>query len=107
MSSLRIGKHSDKIRLVMDATAKTAFTTDLDNQENLLILEMPNATWSASTAQSFSQSPLLRSYSVEPMNNGQGSRVILALKKPTQILKQQALPPGNNPNYRMYIDLKT
>lgn len=106
VKDLRVGEHSDKIRLVMDVSGKAAFTADLDNQENLLIIELPGTGWNAAPQQSFARSPLLQSYSVEPMNNGTGSRVIITLKKSTQILKQQALPPGDNPNYRIYLDLK-
>lgn len=105
ITAMRVGTHSDKIRLVMDASKKTPFNVDFDNQENLLIIELPQARWNAARQQSFARSPVLQSYSVEDINNGQGSRVIMTLKKSTQILKQQALPPGSNPNYRIYLDL--
>ena len=105
VKSLRIGQHSGKVRLVMDASSQTPYTVDLDNQENLLVVELPEARWTGAMQQSFSRSALLNSYSVEPINNGNGSRVILSLKKSTQILKEQALPPGTNPNYRIFMDL--
>lgn len=107
VSALRVGQHSDRLRVVMDLSSKASLMADLDNAENLLILELPDASWSAATQKSFAKSPLIRSYTVESINNGRGSRVIMALKKNTQILKQQDLPPGNNPNYRVYIDLAT
>lgn len=105
ISAIRVGEHSDKIRLVMDASQKTPFNVDFDNQENLLIIELPEAKWTAARSQSFARSPVLQSYSVEDINNGNGSRVIMTMKKSTQVLKQQALPPGTNPNYRIYLDL--
>ena len=105
VTSFRTGEHSDKVRLVMDVNAKTSFSLDLDNQERLLIIELPNASWNTAKEQSFARSPLLQSYNVETLDNG-GSRVIMTLKKDTSILKQQALPPGENPNHRIYFDLK-
>ena len=106
VKAMRVGQHSDKVRIVVDVSSKANYTLDLDNQENLLIFELPTAQWSAARSQRFSRSPLIQSYSVEPINNGQGSRVVMTLKKATQIVKQQALPPGTNPNYRIYFDLK-
>lgn len=105
VSELRVGQHSGKTRIVMDLSKKASLMADLDNAENLLVLELPDARWDAATQKSFSSSPLIRSYTVESINGGSGSRVIMALKKGTQILKQQDLPPGNNPNYRIYLDL--
>jgi len=106
VQSLRIGEHGDKTRLVLDVNRQTAYSTDLDNQENLLIIETPDAGWSGDQQQSFSKSQLLRSYSVKAMNDGKGSRVIISLKRGTKILKEQALPPGKNPNHRIFIDLQ-
>jgi hypothetical protein len=106
VNAMRMGQHSDKLRLVLDVSGETAFNVDLDNQENLLVIELPEAGWNAERERRYDSSPLIRSYSVESIGEGRGSRVILSLKKPTQLLKQQALPPGNNPNYRIFLDLK-
>jgi hypothetical protein len=106
VNAMRMGQHSDKLRLVLDVSGETAFNVDLDNQENLLVIELPEAGWNAERERRYDNSPLIRSYSVESIGEGRGSRVILSLKKPTQLLKQQALPPGNNPNYRIFLDLK-
>ena len=105
VKSLRIGQHSDKVRLVLDVSKTTPYSADLDAQERLLIIELPGAQWNAARQQSFSRSKLLQSYSVEPINNGAGSRVVITLKGPTQLIKQQALPPGSNPNHRIFLDL--
>ena len=107
VSSLRVGEHSGKVRLVMDVNKKTDFNVDLDNQENILIIELPDAQWSTSAQKNFGKSPLLNSYSTESINNGAGTRVIMTLKKPTTLMKSQALPPGSNPYYRIYADLQS
>jgi len=107
VSSLRVGQHSGKLRLVMDVNKKTAYTIDLDNQERILIIELPEAQWSAAAQKNFGGSPLLSSYSTESINDGQGTRVIMTLKKATTLMKSEALPPGSNPYYRIYADLQT
>jgi len=106
VSALRVGQHSGKLRLVMDVTQKTDFNIDLDNQEHIMIIELPSAQWSASAQKSFAKSPLLSSYTTESINNGQGTRVVMTLKKSTILLKSQGLPPGPNPYYRIYADLQ-
>jgi len=106
VKNLRTGRHSNKTRLVLDMSAKTPYTVDLDSSENLLVIELPQASWSGATSKNFSaREPLLASYSVESINNGQGTRIIMPLKKSTRITKQDLLPPGVTPNYRMYVDL--
>lgn len=107
VKNLRTGRHSNKIRLVLDMSSKTPYNVDLDSSENLLVIELPEAGWSGATSKTFSsKAPLLASYSVEPMNGSNGTRIIIALKKSTAILTKDLLPPGATPNYRMYIDLK-
>ncbi len=104
--NLRTGAYSNKTRLVLDMSAKTPYTIDLDNTENILVIELPQAGWAGSRSKSFSaKEKLLASYNVETINNGKGSRIIVPLKKSSQVLKSALLPPGVTPNYRMYIDL--
>jgi len=87
-------------------SAKTPYTVDLDSSENILVIELPDAGWSGATTKTFgSREPILASYTVETINNGQGTRIIIPLKKSSSVLKTALLPPGVTPNYRMYVDL--
>ena len=107
VKNLRTGRHSDKIRLVLDMSSKTPYSVDLDASENLLVIELPEAGWSGTRSKNFGmKAALLSSYSVESINAGKGTRIIIALKKSTAILKKDLIPPGVTPHYRMYIDLK-
>lgn len=106
IKDLRVGHYAHKARIVLDISKETPHTIDLDNNENLLVIELHTAVWTKPTQKSINSS-LLSSYTVESMNNGQGSRIILHLKKPTEILEQMALKPGANPNFRIFVDLKT
>ncbi len=104
IKDLRIGQHAHKSRIVLDINKETPYTIDLDNAERFLVIELPTATWTRATQKTFN-SPLLSSYSVEQLNNGQGSRIVIYLKKSTTILEKMALKPGSNPNFRLFIDL--
>lgn len=103
VEDLRLGMHADKVRLVFDLTQSGAYSFDLDNNEKLLVLELPETGWGAAMQQAYPKNPLIESYRVEAM--GQGTRVVISLKKPTSILKKALLPPGAKQNYRVFVDL--
>lgn len=105
-TAVRVGEHTDKIRVVMDVTQEAKFSIDLDNAEKLLVVEMPDVAWAAARAQKFSDSALFESYSVEPTNGGKGSLVVFTLKRSTDILKQSTLRPDGGNGHRIYFDLK-
>jgi len=108
VKNLRTGIHADKVRLVLDMSAKTSHSIDVDPSENILILELPNAKWGDASSKNFgSKTPILSSYNTSPMNDGKGVRVILQLKQTPNIMKSDIIPPGPaNKNHRLYIDLK-
>jgi hypothetical protein len=102
---LRVGTHADKVRIVMDLNKKTLYTADLDNAENILIIELPDAAWSTTSQQSFGNNPLIKSYSVDPYNEGKGHIVAIQLKSSSSILKQDQIPAHNAAGQRIFIDL--
>lgn len=107
VTGVRVGKHSDKVRVVFDVTKDTNFTVDLDNGENILVVEMPNALWKMPVNQeSFGRMPIVKSYKVDSFNNGQGNIFVLQLKQPTKILLQQKFPALSGGGKRVVIDLK-
>lgn len=101
---LRIGEHADKTRLVLDLNANASFAADLDNNEHILVIELPDAGWSAAQQQTFDKSPLLKGYTVE--SGGKGSMLILQLRKASGILAQQKLEGETGKGQRIVIDLK-
>ena len=105
--NLRIGKHAGKTRIVLDTNQNTSFSVDLDNDEKLMIIELPEARWIGKTTKSFPHSAIIDSYTTEPLNGGKGSMLILALKKPTSIMvKKKLSPDSTNAYHRIYFDLK-
>ena len=104
--NFRIGKHDDKLRIAFDTNKETPFTVELDNEEHLLLIELPQASWDGERDKSFPDSALLETLSVEPTNGDKGSMVIISLKKGTKILQRKHLSPDKTSNYhRVYFDL--
>ncbi|MBU0799468.1 MAG: AMIN domain-containing protein, partial [Alphaproteobacteria bacterium] len=106
VTGLRLGEHKDKTRLVMDMTGASSYRYDLDNAENLLVIELAGAGWTAAQSQTMAKSPLVQSYSVQAMDGG-GTRVIIQLKRAVNVIYEAALKPeGGNSSHRIVLDLK-
>lgn len=105
VTALRVGEHPGKTRMVFDMTGASTYRYDLDNAENLLVLEISGAGWSAPATQTFAKSPILQSYSTQPMDGG-GTRVILLLKRAASVVYEAALKPEGTNGHRLVIDLK-
>ncbi len=104
--NLRAGEHANSLRIVIDTNKVTDFTIDLDNDEKLIIIELANARWIDNKNHVFNNLKLLESYSIEPINNGDGTMIILSLKKSTSIIRKKRLLPDNDTPYqRIYFDL--
>ncbi|WP_435640947.1 hypothetical protein [Micavibrio aeruginosavorus] len=107
ISALRIGEHTGKTRLVLDAGSSVKFTTDLDNSEDLLLVELPGMKWTAAKSGT-SSSPAIKSWSTQAMDNGtDGTRLVLVLRQDVAITdKSMIAPDANAAHYRAVIDLK-
>lgn len=106
VSGIRIGDQGDRMRVVFDVTAQTPYTVSLDNDEKLLIVQLPNAKWKTPAAyESFKKNPVFQSYRVEPYNNGQGNLFALQLNKPTRIAYEKVFDALSGGGKRIVIDL--
>jgi hypothetical protein len=105
VQNIRFGKHKTKTRIVMDVTGKPAFSVDLDNSENLLVIEVKNAGWATALSKKLKKAKLINSYSVYPIN-GSGSRIVMQLKHSANIIYQGTYTPNKDSRYhRLVIDL--
>lgn len=104
-TSLRLGEHADKTRIVIDLSGPVTYRHDLDNDEKILVIEMEKAAWSGPASQNVS-SPLVQSWSTQAMEGG-GTRLILVLKHDTSVMQASLLKPeGANTQFRLMVDLK-
>ncbi|MGZ9109229.1 MAG: hypothetical protein ACXW4B_10475 [Micavibrio sp.] len=102
VKNVRVGEHSGTTRLVFDMNGKTKFTHDLDNTEKLLLIELPEAGWTAPRQWSSADAPLIESWSVQAMEGGKGSRLIIRLRRAVTIATATALTDPD----RIMFDLK-
>lgn len=104
VTGVRVGDHPGKTRLVLDLTGPSKFTADLDSAENLLVVELPGAAWSAAATKSFGGHALLKSYSTQ--KSGDGTRLVFELKKSSKLTMKSSLPPNSTyGHYRVVMDL--
>lgn len=101
---IRIGEHPGKTRIVLDVSGQSPFTADLDNQEKILVVEIPQAGWSAALQQTLSASPLISSYRIERLDNG-GTMLILQLKKAASVSYKGTMNDAKTGGQRLIIDL--
>jgi hypothetical protein len=101
---MRVGEHPGKLRIVLDIRGRTPYTADLDNNEKILVVELPKAAWTAERQKNFTDNPLISSYRTEAMEDG-GTMLILQLKSASSIGYKAAIdnPDGGS---RIVIDLK-
>lgn len=105
--NFRAGEHTGKVRIVIDTNRKAAISTDLDNDEKLMVIEMPTTRWVGRQSSTLPFSKLIDSYTVEPINNGSGSLLIIDLKRHTSIIAEKHLKPTQDTaHHRVYFDLK-
>lgn len=105
IEGVRIGEQAGgKTRIVLDATAPAKIKYDIDNTEKILVIEIPGASWSAATARTLSNSPLVTSYTAE--TDAAGSRLIVQLKQAAKVTVSGQVDPDRTGGNRSYLDLQ-
>lgn len=105
VSDLRVGIHPDKTRIVFDLGGPVKASQDLDNEEKLLIVDLPGMLWKGATQKNLSKDSVLSSWTAQPSSDGKGSTVAFQLRKPAKILSSTQLKPSEGKGYRLVIDL--
>ncbi len=100
---VRVGEHPNRTRIVMDASSKTSFNIDIDNNENIAIIELPQAGWTTGTSKTFSKSNFISSYRVE--SSEKGYIMILQLKRNAKVVYKADLKSITGNSRRLVIDL--
>ncbi|MCB1318448.1 MAG: hypothetical protein KDK27_20925, partial [Leptospiraceae bacterium] len=101
---VRIGEHPGKTRIVLDLDGVSPFRHDLDQNENVLIVTLPEAVWKTASQKDFSAHPLLRSYRTQPGKDG-GTVLVLRFKKPVRLVAATPLGPGGTAAHRILFDI--
>lgn len=102
--NMRVGeKNGGVTRIVLDTNSPARLNYDLDNNEKILVIEVPDAGWAAQKSASLTQSPLVASYKAE--SDKTGSRLVLQLKKEATVLSTARLAAGKGSGDRVYLDI--
>lgn len=104
VTSVRIGEQSKSItRIVLDTTKPAEIRYDLDNAEGLLVIDVPNAKWSASNSREVGKSGMVKSFRASSDNDG--SHLILDLKGNAKVVATARLSPSGASGNRVYVDI--
>lgn len=87
---VRVGEHKTKTRIVIDVNKKTNYSVSVDNDEGIMLVELPNIIWEARDSRSYRKSGYLTAYSVEETDNGY--LLIFQLKRTARISYEKVLP---------------
>lgn len=102
--SIRIGEQPKGItRIVLDSTKPAEIRYDLDNEEGLLVVDIPGASWSATESMTLRSSQNVASF--KSSEDGSGSHLILQLKRKAKVMSTARLTPEAGLGNRIYLDI--
>ena len=99
---VRFGKSGIATRVVLDLGAVAKFSTDLDNEEKLLVIELPDTKYSAKAQGT--GSGIVQSFTGKTSEDGT-AQIVLQLKQAVKISASEKLPPNGPYGHRIYFDL--
>ena len=100
---VRSGEHPGKTRLVLDSNTTASYSVDIDNNENIMVIDLQNANWTAPATKRFPKSSIISSYSVE--QSGNGSLMVVQLKRNARVGYKASLPSNSGSGKRIVIDV--
>lgn len=100
---VRIGEHKGKTRIVLDMAKAVDIRYDLDNNENIMVVELPGGTSMTTLSKTFPKSPLIKGYDIQ--NNGDSTLAVIMFKKPTSIVETMQLKGRGNSAHRIVFDM--
>ncbi|MAQ70714.1 MAG: hypothetical protein CL565_00805 [Alphaproteobacteria bacterium] len=102
VTNVRFGKNGAATRVVLDLAQQSQFTTDLDNTNGILVVELPGTFWAAQN--SLAGSGVVEGITASTAANGT-ARMVIELNSPVTIQKANILPPSGQYGNRLYFDL--
>lgn len=104
VKGVRVGEHPDKVRIVLDVSGPAKFSYDIDNNEKLLIIDLPQSSWPTGATGSFDGNALVSGYAARPSASG-GVTLAVELKKPAKLTMSSALEPNESYGHRIVFDV--
>ncbi|MGE4313455.1 MAG: FimV family protein [Pseudobdellovibrionaceae bacterium] len=101
LNGLRFINDKGVTQAIIDTGVEASYTTDLDNTEKLLVVELKGIK--AGSVKSGKGKGLISSYSVQPTNDG--ARIIYQLNGSSRIVKMGKMMPAGSYGHRILLSL--
>lgn len=103
---VRMGDHAGKTRLVIETDRKMSYSADIDNAENLLTVIFDKGQMGITPSSIKMESKLIKAASSSAQSDGSLVMVFNLARDSALIDQGQIGPNKDNPNHRLYLDLK-
>ncbi len=103
VQDLRIGEKKEYSRLVLDLGQSIKINYDIDNEEKILLIEIPGFEWKAAKSKTFPKSLLIASYQAE--SDANGSRLVVQLRGPAKIANYSNIEATGGKLPRAVLDI--
>ncbi|WP_169569094.1 N-acetylmuramoyl-L-alanine amidase [Sneathiella limimaris] len=104
ITSVRLGIHPDKTRFVLEIDEKPEYRIFYLPNPDRLVIDMQQVNWQTSD-KSKAGIGLIENYRYGLFRQGT-SRIVLDLKQPVELIREETLPPSEGKPYRFFIDIR-
>lgn len=104
VNRVRIGEHSDKVRLVMDLSGSIAYTFQSVDDGQEIYVDMPDISWDTMKKWRGDDTPVLKAFEIIELEDG-GVRLVLKAHDKMRVGDHALLSPGEDKGHRLFIDL--
>lgn len=103
VQDLRIGEKKEYSRLVLDLGQSAKVTYDIDNEEKILLIDIPGFNWNAAKTKTFPKSLLIASYQVQ--TDATGAHLVVQLKAPAKVVNYSTIEATGGKLPRAVLDI--
>lgn len=103
VKDLRIGEQKGSSRLVLDLGEVTPVNYDIDNEEKILLIDIPGFKWNGPKSKNFEKSPLIASYQAD--NDEKGARLVVQLKSAAKVANYSTIKATGGKSPRAVLDI--
>ena len=104
VKAVRIGDHSDKIRIVMDLSGPVQYEINYDPQSNMIFVNIPYVSWGATDSWQSKTGDILSNYRVEKTQNG--VQLVIAVANNIEVGASGLLKAASGKDDRLFIDIE-
>ena len=103
VNDLRIGEKKEYSRLVLDLGQSVKVNYDIDNDEKILLIDIPGFTWVAAKTKTFPKSLLIASY--QASTDESGAHLVVQLKGPAKVANYSNIEATGGKSPRAVLDI--